>query len=101
MGESIVDRVKIGFLIENQLHSMLQSRGPQKSICPSDVVRSLDAQLSNGWREEMETIRSIAYRLAKEGKLSILQRGFVIPIDELYSLRGPIRLRLLNDTKRI
>lgn len=41
----------------------------------------------------MELTRTVAFRLAKEGKLEVTQKGHVIPTECLASVRGPIRLR--------
>ncbi len=55
------------------------------------VVRALNAVLPNGWRAEMSTVRSIAYRLAREGRVNILQRGAVVNTKD-FPARGPIRI---------
>lgn len=73
--------------IERAILKLLQSRHP-RSACPSDVARGLDP---NGWRALMPHVRAAAARLAKRGRVDVLQKGKKVEIDRV---RGPIRLRL-------
>ena len=41
----------------------------------------------------MELTRTIAFKLAKDGVLEVLQKGRVIPVEDLGKIKGPIRLR--------
>jgi hypothetical protein len=64
------------------------------TMCPSEVPR-LQLRLTN-WRVHMDTTRAIARRLAREGRIEILQKGHVVDPDAPIS--GPIRLRLKDPT---
>lgn len=69
---------------------LLESRGPDKTICPSDAARDLD---ESRFRELMPTVRAAARNLAAAGRIDVTQRGRVVDAD---SARGAIRLRLRN-----
>ena len=71
------------FLLE-----MCRERGPEKSICPSEVARKLDPE---HWRSIMNDVRRIAGELVKRGLIEATQAGNVI---DLAQAKGPIRLRL-------
>lgn len=72
--------------IEARILAMTTERGPETSICPSEVARALDAD----WRRLMTPIRHAAARLAQEGRIEILRKGK--PVDPA-SFKGVIRLR--------
>jgi hypothetical protein len=74
--------------IANLILEMLLRRDPGKTICPSEVARSLYPE---NWREEMEHIREVAKVLVSEGKIVITQK--VIEVDP-ENFKGAIRLRL-------
>ncbi|MEM6723158.1 MAG: DUF3253 domain-containing protein [Bacteroidota bacterium] len=67
---------------------LLQQRGMEKSICPSDVARYL---FPEDWREHMEAVRMVAKKLAKEGLIRITQGEETVDPD---NFAGPIRLRI-------
>ncbi|KAJ8905696.1 hypothetical protein NDN08_002201 [Rhodosorus marinus] len=69
---------------------MVQQRGPEKTLCPSEVARALAK--GNEWRGMMELVRSAGRRLAEEGEILITQRGNILSTDQ--DARGPIRFRL-------
>ena len=62
-------------------------RGPEKSLCPTDVARAVSAE---DWRPLLGAVRKVAADLARQGKLEILRKGKPINPDEM---RGVIRLR--------
>ncbi|MBM3589028.1 MAG: DUF3253 domain-containing protein [Alphaproteobacteria bacterium] len=62
-------------------------RGPQKSLCPTDVARAVSAE---NWRPLLGAVWQVAAELARQGKIEILRKGKPIRPDEL---RGVIRLR--------
>ena len=61
-------------------------RGPEKSICPTDVARALAPE---NWRPWLTPVRQAAASLAGEGRLRILRKGKAVAPDEM---RGVIRL---------
>lgn len=63
-------------------------RGPEKSICPSEVAKALAP--GESWRSLMTPIRDAALALAREGRIEILRKGKPVPPEEV---RGVIRLR--------
>jgi len=63
------------------------ARGVEKSICPSEVARALDAD----WQRRMKDVRAAAVRLARAGRVEILRKGK--KVTELDAVRGVIRLR--------
>lgn len=68
--------------------AMARHRGPTSSICPSDAARAIGG---DGWRELTAQSRTIAFALARDGDVQIMQRGNVIDPDR--PSRGPIRIR--------
>eukprot|EP00171_Calliarthron_tuberculosum_P009010 IDg9010t1 len=88
---SMADTSEIQVKIEAKILELVAARSDGKTVCPSEVVRALDSSLPRGWRAEMSTVRDIGYRLAREGQVSILQRGKVVPSTS-FPARGPIRI---------
>ncbi len=70
--------------------ALLGERARTSSICPSDVARALVSD-EGDWRASMPSIRQVAAQLAREGILTITQRGATLDLDQ--PSRGPIRLR--------
>ena len=66
---------------------LVTARGPEKSICPSEVARALDP----AWQRLMGPVRQSAISLALAGRIAILRKGK--PVDPA-GVRGVIRLRL-------
>ncbi len=68
------------------------ARGPDKSLCPSEVARALaGAGDDDPWRPLMGSVREAALRLAAEGRIEILRKGKPVPPE---GVRGVIRLRV-------
>jgi hypothetical protein len=74
--------------IEAAILSLVAARGPERTVCPSEVARSLAAEEAR-WRALMPAIRRVAGRLRRAGRLRISQRGREIDPEQA---RGPIRL---------
>ncbi len=72
---------------ETILH-LLRLRGLGKTICPSEVARTL----AEDWRPLMHEVRAVARAMAQAQELAILQRGHRVDPDHL---KGPIRLGLV------
>jgi Protein of unknown function (DUF3253) len=70
--------------------SLVAARGAGKSICPSDAARLL-AQEGEDWRQFLSLVRTVAARLAGDGRVAILRHGKPITPD---LMRGVIRLAL-------
>lgn len=85
--------------IETTILDLLAQRGPGKTICPSEVARTLhrhpppgmerDDGHGAGWRALMDPVREAAGRLVASGEIVATQRGETI---DLSTVKGPIRL---------
>lgn len=76
--------------IEATILRLTAERGPDKSICPTDVARALDPAEGDAWRRHLTAIRKTAARLAAAGRIEILRKGKPVPAEDM---RGVIRLR--------
>ena len=54
------------------------ARGPDKSICPSEVARHVGGSDEEVWRPLMQPIRKVAVGLANAGKIDIKKGGEVV-----------------------
>jgi len=75
--------------IESEILQQVTARGPDVSICPSEVARALDPV---AWRPLLTPVRRAATRLAQTGRIEILRKGR--PVDPNAEIKGVIRLRL-------
>lgn len=75
-------------LIERAILDACTQRGADRTICPSEVARALDAQ---HWRDLMPAVRAVASRLAEAGLIRVTRRGVEVHAE---SPGGPIRLQL-------
>ena len=64
-------------------------RGPEKTICPSEVARTASPQQ---WANLMPAVRAAAMELVEEGRLRVLQKGREVDIS---TVKGPIRLQIV------
>lgn len=88
--------------LEAAILSLLRSRRPGTTCCPSEVPRRMLLGEKRGrgtgggdrdWRRQMPAVREAAARLAERGQLEITQGGVAVPGPREF--RGPIRLRLV------
>jgi hypothetical protein len=68
------------------MRAMLSRTATGKTICPSDVARSM----ADDWRPLMDPTRAAARRLVDAGEAEITQGGQVV---DPTSAKGPIRIR--------
>jgi hypothetical protein len=73
--------------IAAEILRLTAARGPDKSICPSEVARAL---APDAWRPLLGAVRAEALRLAAAGRIEILRKGRPVPPE---AVRGVIRLR--------
>mgnify|MGYP001806381951 CR=1 FL=1 len=66
------------------------ARGPDKSICPSEVARAL-APDGTDWHVHMHAVREAARHLARAGRIEILRKGKPQNPEDF---KGVIRLRI-------
>jgi hypothetical protein len=75
-------------VIAAEILRQTEARGPDKSICPSEVARAL---APNAWRPLLGAVRAEALRLAEAGRIEILRKGRPVSGE---AVRGVIRLRI-------
>lgn len=73
--------------LETEILRLTTARGPEKSICPSEVARAMQPD----WQSLLTAVRRAAIRLSQEGRIDILRKGKPVPPEEV---RGVIRLRI-------
>lgn len=74
-------------LIRHRILDLLNARGRDATICPSEVLPT--AERTD--KRLMERVRQVARIMVHEGLIEITQKGQVVHPD---AFRGPIRLRL-------
>lgn len=75
--------------IASAILTMATDRGADKTICPSEVARSM---FDSNWRKHMDDVRQAAVALQQQGKIAITQKG--IPVD-VEHIKGPIRIKIV------
>ncbi len=73
------------------IDALLTRRGPDRSICPSDVAKVVDGQ---HWRSRMDQVRDVIRERARAGEVVVTQRGETVDPDARW--RGPIRVRAVQ-----
>ena len=71
------------------MRALARHRGPDRTICPSDVARAIGG---TQWRAMMPLVRAVASELAVAGGVEVLQKSVVV--DPAGSWSGPIRIRI-------
>ena len=92
-------------LLQARINHLLQSRDSPKTICPSEVARSLSAHelrtlSASEWRDTMPSIRGILFAMRDRGEAEILQKGQVLGEVPLNEIHGPIRARKTDKTPK-
>ena len=77
----------VGARLECIIDELLDRRGPEASICPSEAARALDPE---GWRDLMPAARAAAGRLAAARAVEVTQGGQVV---DVATATGPVRVR--------
>jgi len=75
--------------IRSTILNLCKKRGPEKTICPSEVARNL---FPSDWRRHMDEVRREARTLAARGDI-LITRGSNL-LDPNAPFGGPIRLRM-------
>jgi Protein of unknown function (DUF3253) len=78
-------------ILELAILELVAARGLDKTLCPSDVARTVGGPHPDGWGPLMQPIRRVAVRLAKEGRVVITRRGRAVDPDDF---KGVYRLGL-------
>jgi hypothetical protein len=77
---------------ERRILELLYKRAAGRTICPSEVARSLAASDERAaWEPWMQPVREAAAALVSEGRIVVTQRGQVV---DLRTAKGPVRFRL-------
>lgn len=82
-----------------RINEFLSSRDYPKTICPSEVPRSLskselEALGAKHWRDLMPKVREILWAMRQREEVEILQKGApVLGTMDLRDIKGPIRAR--------
>jgi hypothetical protein len=74
--------------IEAAIRTLLRSRQPGGSICPSDIARMVGGTT---WRTLLPVVRQRAVKMAERGEIRILRRGRVV---KQHLTEGVLRYRL-------
>lgn len=72
------------------------ARGPQKTICPSEVARAIAGPDEKKWRLLMAPVKRVATRLAGEGRIELRRKGK--PVDPA-ALRGIYRIAVTAENE--
>jgi hypothetical protein len=76
--------------LKTTILKLVNERGPEKTICPSEVARKLGED--SDWKKLMHPVHKAARELHKSGQVQIEQQGEPVDPDQC---RGPIRLRVI------
>ena len=71
--------------------ALLAARAPDRSVCPSEVAKSLAEQSEPGrvpWRDEMPQVHAVVDQLLAEGLIRLTWKGTT-----LAKRAGPYRIR--------
>ncbi|MFP4519727.1 MAG: DUF3253 domain-containing protein [Oceanicaulis sp.] len=74
--------------IETAILTLVEQRGAENSICPSEAAREA---FGEDWNAHMRHVRSAAVHLARRGKISILRKGKAVDPE---NFKGVYRLSL-------
>jgi hypothetical protein len=77
--------------LERTILALVASRGPDRTICPSEAARAVGGDHPDGWGPLMQPIRRVAVSLAKQGRIVITRKGRIVDPDDF---RGVYRLGL-------
>ncbi|MEO1066604.1 MAG: DUF3253 domain-containing protein [Pseudomonadota bacterium] len=72
-----------GAALQDALITLIEARGPGKTICPSEVARAVAGSNAKEWRLLMKPVKAIAVALAKDGKVTIRRKGKIIDPDAI------------------
>ncbi|TVR06077.1 MAG: DUF3253 domain-containing protein [Salinarimonadaceae bacterium] len=57
------------------MRELVATRGPARTICPSEVARAMAGPDEKLWSRLMQPVRQAAVRLAKAGEVTIMRKG--------------------------
>ncbi len=62
-------------MLTRKVYDLARQRGSDKTICPSEVARSIAGSDEKEWRKLMKPIRATAVAMAKAGLIDIRRKG--------------------------
>jgi hypothetical protein len=74
--------------ISETIIQLATNRGKGKTICPSEVARTL---WPADWRTHMQEVRNEAFELQRKGQVQVTQKGVNVINAEV---KGPIRIAI-------
>lgn len=80
--------------IQSLITSMVAERGPDKTVCPSEVARAIAGSDETQWRLLMQPIRRVAVAMARAGTVTIRRKGRTVDPDDF---KGIYRLGTAGD----
>lgn len=80
--------------IETAILDLAGSRGPAKTICPSEAARALAGDRSEAWGRLMPQVRLVAVRMMKDGRIVIMRKGRPVDPDDF---KGVYRIAIVRD----
>lgn len=78
--------------LRNTILEAIAERGPDKTVCPSEIARSIAGQDEKKWRLLMKPIRACAVELAGDGLLTVRRKGKIVDPNDfkgIYRLGQP------------
>ena len=79
--------------IAEVMTALAGARGPDKTICPSEVARRIGGDHPDGWGPLMPAVRRVAVRLMKEGAVVIRRKGRPVDPDDF---KGVYRISMAS-----
>jgi hypothetical protein len=81
---------------------LLDARQYPKTICPSEIARAFSATElhilgASEWRDTMDAVRRVMWEKREAGEVEVMQKGEVVEVESLEDIRGPIRLRRVQE----
>lgn len=76
--------------LKEAIMSLLDKRGENKTICPSEASRVVFGSSRGNNQEEMQRTREVARELVEAGIMEVCQGGKAV---DMNTCKGPIRLR--------
>ena len=71
--------------------TLVAERGPDKTVCPSEVARAVGGDHPDQWGPLMQPARRIAVDLMKQGRIVITRKGRIVDPDDF---KGVYRVAL-------
>ena len=76
--------------IAQTILQMASQRAPDKTVCPSEIARTL---FPDDWRKHMDEIRAEAIKLQNAGEVQITQKGKAVDVEHI---KGPVRIKFIS-----